>query len=76
MAERQATVHVLPANWSGACYLDGRVRSVVQRPLRDRVMLIVDTGSTDGSRDILSQCAAPPASYYDPLIELLGEIVW
>ncbi len=57
MAERQATIQVLLANWNGACYLDETIRSVVQQTLRDWVMLIVDTGSTDGSRDILSRCA-------------------
>ena len=57
LAEQRAIVHVLLANWNGARYLDETIRSIVQQSLRDWVMLIADTGSTDGSREILNRWA-------------------
>jgi len=57
MSER-ARVSVVLANWNGVRFLGGAIESVVRQTFGDWVLIIVDTGSTDGSRAILNGWAA------------------
>ena len=50
-------VSVVLANWNGSRFLDAAIASVVRQSFTDWEFIIVDTGSDDGSREIIGQWA-------------------
>ena len=51
-------VSVVIVNWNGRDWLEGCLNSVRNQTLRDLEVLVIDNGSTDGSRDDLEAAAS------------------
>jgi glycosyltransferase involved in cell wall biosynthesis len=54
---RMALVSVVMANYNGEQFLDSAVESILTQTYEDLELVIVDDGSTDGSRDIVARHA-------------------
>src|SRR5262245_45391352 len=53
-------VSIIVPNYNYACYLDERLRSLLNQTFTDFEILIVDDGSTDNSREIIDRHARDP----------------
>jgi glycosyltransferase involved in cell wall biosynthesis len=57
-------VSIVICNYNYAAFLDGAIRSAVEQDYSDTEVIVVDDGSTDGSREIIEQWATRVRAVY------------
>jgi len=63
-------VSVVMANYNYARYLRGAIDSALNQTLRDLELIVVDDGSSDGSREIIESYASDPRLRFRPVPHL------
>lgn len=68
MAPKEVTVSIIVPCYNEVGTIEKIVRAVIDAPPRDKEIIVVDDGSTDGTRDILKSCVESKVSrviYHD-----------